>query len=339
MLGRILSLPLPLALAVAVFPPPRLDPKPAVDAVKYDIDVAHSAVEFTIRFMGLTNVRGRFDDYAGTIMYHEKDPVRSSVSVIIKTTSINTGNGARDKDLRGEAFFDVAKYPNITFRSTRLEKSGDGFIAFGAFSMHGVDRDLAIPLTRMHEKVYDAWGNIRIGYTGHLMLNRKDFGITGSNFWNQAVDLRRMALGDSVSIDLSIEAEIPNFDKWTFPAQEQHLPAGDTVLKVITNQGVKPALTLFQQLRRDHASEYSAGETQLNLVGYKLLGQGKTAEAVEVFKLNAELFPQSANVYNSLAEAYVAHGDKDLAIANYARSLEMNPEDTSAAEMLRWLKA
>jgi len=337
MIARVLALPLAFALVTLPQSPP--GPKPAVDAVKYDIDAAHSAVEFTIRFMGLTNVRGRFDDYAGTIMYYGKDLARSTISVIIKANSIATGNRFRDNDLKGSSFFDVEKYPNITFRSVRLERAGDGFVAYGPFSMHGVNRDLAIPFTPLHPPMSDAWGNTRIGFSGHLMLNRKDFGITGSNFWNQVVDLRRMALGDSVSVDLSIEAEISNFDQWNFPSQDKRPPIGDTVLKAIESQGVGPALTLYQQLLRDHGAEYTAGEGQLNLVGYKLLGQGRLDAAVEVFKLNLSLFPQSSNVYNSLAEAYVAHGDRDLAIANYAKALEMNPEDTSAAEMLRWLRA
>lgn len=329
---------LPLAFALVALPQPSLGPKPAVAAVKYDIDAAHSAVEFTIRFMGLTNVRGRFDDYAGTIMYYEKDPTRSTVSVIIKAKSIDTGNRFRDGDLRGESFFDVEKYPNITFRSVRLEKAGDGFIAYGPFSMRGVNRDLAIPFTPLHPRMSDAWGNTRIGFTGHLMLNRKDFGISGSNFWNQAVDLRRMALGDSVTIELSVEGEIPNYDRWNFQSVDKKPPIGDSVLKVITSLGLKAGLDVYRQLKRDHGDEYSIGEGQLNLLGYKLLGQGRLEDAIEVFKLNLSLFPQSANVYDSMGEAYAAHGDRDLAIENYTKALAMDPESTGAAEMLRWLK-
>jgi polyisoprenoid-binding protein YceI len=333
---------LPIVLALAAAPASAANqgqaPPGAIAATRYDVDVSHSSVEFLIRFMGLTNVRGRFDDYSGTIMYDGKDISRGSVSVVIKAKSIDTGVKFRDGDLRGESFFDVARYPNITFRSSRVEKRADGFIAIGDFAMHGVTTEVAIPFRLLHESMKDGWGNTRLGFVGSLTLNRKDYGINGTDFWNQAVDLRRMALGDSVKVDLSVEGTIWNLASWSFPAIDKKPGAGDTVMQAIASQGLQPALTLFDLLRQAHAGEYTLGEEQLNLVGYKLMAAGRLDDALTVFRRNAALFPNSANVYDSLGEVYTANGDREQAIRNYERALELSPENTSAMEMLRWLR-
>src|SRR5881628_2694051 len=125
-------------LSMLVALAPRHDP--AIAADKFDIDFAHSEIGFSIRFMGLTNVRGRFTEYAGTIMYVEKDLPRSTVSVLIQAKSIDTGTEFRDKDLRGPSFFNVDSFPTILFRSTRLERTEDGFVARGDFTLRGVTR-------------------------------------------------------------------------------------------------------------------------------------------------------------------------------------------------------
>src|SRR5881628_3862432 len=138
-------------LSMLVALAPRHDP--AIAADKFDIDFAHSEIGFSIRFMGLTNVRGRFTQYAGTIMYVEKDLPRSTVSVLIQAKSIDTGMEFRDKDLRGPSFFNVDSFPTILFRSTGLERTDDGFVAQGQHlrqSRRSVSRQ-GRPCERPHE--------------------------------------------------------------------------------------------------------------------------------------------------------------------------------------------
>src|SRR5215472_9808341 len=103
----------------------------AAFAGDYKIDPAHSSLEFSVRHLGISNVHGKFTDFAGVISYDEKDPSKSSVKVTVKTASINTGNDSRDKDLRSDRFFDVTKYPEITFESTSVKKNGDEWVAIG----------------------------------------------------------------------------------------------------------------------------------------------------------------------------------------------------------------
>ncbi|MGH2610663.1 MAG: YceI family protein, partial [Tepidiformaceae bacterium] len=243
-------------------------------AEKFDIDRAHSEIGFTIRFMGLSDVRGHFKDFAGTIMYVEDDVSRSTVSVLIKAKSIDTGNDWRDGDLRSPAFFAADSFPVIFFQSRRVERSREGFVAHGALTMRGVTRDIAIPFVRTHSKMQDAWGNTRIGFVASLRLNRKEYGITGSNFWNSVVDLTRMALADTVQVDLNIQGSVSNFDRWSFPARPNTRSLGEAMSHTINERGLDAAVAQHAAHKGDTLA-YSTGEAQLNILGYKLLQLGR----------------------------------------------------------------
>lgn len=174
---------------------------PVRSADTYQIDTAHSWIGFSVRHMMVTNVRGRFTDFSGTIVYDEQDITKSSVSVTIKTASINTENADRDRHLRSADFFDVEKYPEITFVSQRIEKRGDGYLCIGTLSIRGVSREVAIPFT-VTGKVKDQRGNTRIGVEASLTINRQDYGVT----WNRALDAGGVVVGNDVKIELNIEA-------------------------------------------------------------------------------------------------------------------------------------
>src|SRR5688572_21788595 len=166
---------------------------------KYDTDVAHSNVGFSIPIAGgLSNVRGKFNDFNVTIIYDDKDVTKSSVNAVIKATSIDTGIERRDTHLRSADFFDVEKYPEITFQSTRVEQKGKSYIAHGTFSMHGVSKEIALPFTINGVKRDEKSGKSTLGLTARTTLNRKDFGVNFSRPDNPNF------LGDMVEIELNI---------------------------------------------------------------------------------------------------------------------------------------
>ena len=332
------SVVLPAVAALLVWPAAPRSVPPALEAEMFGVDFAHSSVEFSIRFMGLTNVHGRFTDFAGTIMYLERDVTRSTITVIIKAKSIDTGVPTRDNDLRGHSFFATDSFPTITFQSTRIEKTESGFVARGLFTLHGVTKELTIPFVQLHGKLKDGWGNTRVGFAGALKLNRHDFHIDGTNFWNQVIDLSRMALADTVNIDLAVEGIVWNFDRFEFGSRPGTRPIGAALQQTITEKGVGAARAQYALLTRDSAAAYTTGEGQLNTLGYKLLQAGRVDDAIAIFQLNVETFPQSSNVYDSLGEAYLAKGDRVNARVNYQRSLDLDPLNTGAIEVLRWLK-
>lgn len=166
---------------------------------KYDLDVAHSNVGFSIPILGgLSHVSGKFNDFSATIIYDDKDVTKSSVTATIKAASIDTGIERRDAHLRNADFFDVEKYPEITFQSKRIEKKGKGFVAHGAFTMHGVTKEIALPFTINGVRRDEKTGKTTLGLTARTTLNRRDYGINFSRPDNPNF------LGDMVEIELNL---------------------------------------------------------------------------------------------------------------------------------------
>jgi len=174
----------------------------AFAADRFVIDKSHSEATFQIRHL-VTRVSGRFDDFNGTISVDEAAPAASSVEFTIKSMSIDTGNESRDKDLRSANFFEVDKYPEISFKSTSIKASSrkDVYDVTGTFTMHGVTKTITLPVEFLGF-IKDPRGNQRAGFAAHVTLNRKDYGI----IWNRALDAGGTLLGDDVVVNVNIEA-------------------------------------------------------------------------------------------------------------------------------------
>ncbi len=165
----------------------------------YPIDNGHSTVGFSVPILGgLSQVKGKFTDFAITINNDEKDITKSDVSVVIKATSINTGIEGRDRHLRTADFFDVEKFPEITFKSERIEKKGKQFIAHGPLTMHGVTKPIALPFTVNGTFTNPTNKKMSVGYSAKLVLNRRDFGI------NYARPDSPTFIGDNITIEIEL---------------------------------------------------------------------------------------------------------------------------------------
>ncbi len=171
-------------------------------AGNYAIDPAHSTIGFAVRHLVINEIPGRFRDFNGMIQYNPARIGDSAVTFTAKAASVDTAVEARDKHLRTADFFDVEKYPEISFKSSRIEKSGaDSFLAHGDFTMHGVTKTIAIPF-KLHGTVTDPWGKTRLGVEAALTLNRQDYGIT----WGGKLDNGGLVIGNDVKISLLLEA-------------------------------------------------------------------------------------------------------------------------------------
>ena len=172
---------------------------------EYKIDPQHSIIGFAIRHLEINWVEGRFKDFNGTIRYDETDITKSSVDFTAKIESIDTGVEARDKHLRTADFFEAAKYPSMTFKSTRVERKGkDKYILHGDFTLKGVTKQVALPFT-ITGAIKDPWGNTRFGINAEAKINRRDYGIT----WGKALDNGGLDVGNEVAIKLQLEALKP----------------------------------------------------------------------------------------------------------------------------------
>ena len=298
----------------------------------FNVDASHSSVGFTVRFMGLSTVRGSFSAVQGAILYSASDVTRSSVSAVVGTGSISTGSAFRDRHLRSPDFLDVEKYPLMTFQSRRIERHGDGFIAHGPLTIHGVTKEVAIPFVQMHPPTKDAWENLRVGFQGKLTVSRKEFGVLGTAFWNSEYDPGRFAVADNVELELQISATQSNFER-------RHTPMSDTVLALAQARGIDAALAHIRELNGARTDSLIVDQMALATTGYTLLQRNRVEEAIRVFTLWTETTPTSADAFDSLGEAYVKAGKHDLAVRSYERALALNPSLPSSMEMLRWLRA
>jgi len=181
-----------VALVVPVF----------ASASNWTIDPEHSNVAFKVRHLMVSNVRGNFEKFAGTVELNDKDITRSRVEVSIDTNSINTNVQKRDAHLRSADFFDVARYPAMTFVSTRVAKAGgDKLKVTGNLTLHGITKEVTLDVEGPTGESKDPWGNIRKGATATTRINRKDFGLT----WNKALETGGVVVGDDIAITLEIE--------------------------------------------------------------------------------------------------------------------------------------
>ncbi len=168
----------------------------------YSIDPAHSEVSFRVRHL-LTKVTGHFREFSGTITI-PAELAGSRVEFEIEAASIDTATADRDTHLRSADFFDVEKYPHLTFRSERVVQKGpDSFTVIGPLTIHGVSKEIQLAVTYLGT-MDDPWGNAKAGFEATIRLNRKDFGLT----WNAALETGGFLVGDDVDVTLNIQAAL-----------------------------------------------------------------------------------------------------------------------------------
>ncbi|MBX7113660.1 MAG: YceI family protein [Myxococcaceae bacterium] len=169
---------------------------------QWNIDASHSNIEFSVRHMVISKVRGRFTKFNGVVTFDEADVAQSKVTASIDAASIDTGTAQRDTHLKSADFFDVEKFPELKFHSARIEKTGKHhYRVVGPLTMHGVTREVTLEVEATGTGV-DPWGNPRMGFVAKTSLNRTDFGLT----WNQMLEAGGVLVAEEISIELDIQA-------------------------------------------------------------------------------------------------------------------------------------
>ena len=167
----------------------------------FQIDRAHSEAAFQVRHL-ITKVRGRFAEFDGTIAFAADAPESSSVVFTIQTKSIDTNQAQRDEHLRSADFFDVEKFPELTFKSTAVAARGDNqYDVTGQLTIRDVTRTIVLPVSYLGA-AKDPWGNDKVAFEAEITLNRKDYGLN----WNAALETGGFLVGDDVKVSLSIQA-------------------------------------------------------------------------------------------------------------------------------------
>ncbi|MEQ9404112.1 MAG: YceI family protein [Cyclobacteriaceae bacterium] len=301
----------------------------------YLIDDQHSYVGFKIKYFGFSPVRGRFDNFDGTVFYDESNALNLSATIFINVNSINTGNERRDNDLKSEdTWFDATNFPTISFVSSEVILKPDGeFDLVGNLTIKGVIKTDTIHFSKPTELSKDYSGNDQVDFFGRIKINRQDFGVYGGDFWSTLMEKGLTQLSDEVEIELDIHCRKANYQ--TRFNDEDSTNIRKIVLNKIKNDGISAGLQLI-----DHNYE-NGGITSgaLSTIGYTLNEWKMYNEALEVFNKKAEYYPENEAIWNQLGITYLLMGNVDLAKQYFTRTLMSDSTDSRALEYLRLITA
>ena len=171
------------------------------DAQTWAFDKSHSKVQFAVTHLVISETVGQFTEWDGTVTATKEDFTDAQINFTIKVASINTDNTDRDNHLRSADFFDVQKYPLITFKSTRVDQGAGGLTVLGDLTIHGVTKSVALEVEGPTDEIKDPYGNLKMGASGSTKIKRKDFGLT----WNAALEAGGVLVGDEVTIQLDVQ--------------------------------------------------------------------------------------------------------------------------------------
>jgi polyisoprenoid-binding protein YceI len=175
---------------------------PQTSTTTWNIDPAHSVAEFKVKHMMISNVKGQFAKLSGTLSLDESELTDSRVEAVIEASSIETRDAQRDAHLKSVDFFDVEKFPTLSFKSTRVTLVRGGELAVeGDLTIHGVTRKVTFSVEGPTPPAKDPWGNTRVAVSATTKINRKNFGLT----WNAALETGGILVGDEVAITLDVE--------------------------------------------------------------------------------------------------------------------------------------
>jgi polyisoprenoid-binding protein YceI len=168
----------------------------------WKLDPAHSTAEFKVKHMMISNVKGSFSGLSGVLTEHKTDSTLSTVEASIPVATVNTHDAQRDGHLKSADFFDAEKFPEMTFKSTAVNQTGEGeYAVTGDLSVHGVTRPVTFKVEGPSAPAKDPWGNMRIGLAATTKINRKDFGLS----WNTALEAGGFLVGDDVTLTLEVQ--------------------------------------------------------------------------------------------------------------------------------------
>ena len=179
-----------------------MTPTAASAPTTWKIDPVHTAAEFKVKHMMITNVKGQFTALTGSLSLDESDLANAHVEATLDAASVTTRDAQRDAHLKSPDFFDVEKFPTLAFTSTRVSRNSEGEIeAAGNLTIHGVTREVVFAVEGPTPPGKDPWGNTRIGLSATAKINRRDFGLT----WNAALETGGILVGDEVTITLDAQ--------------------------------------------------------------------------------------------------------------------------------------
>lgn len=307
---------------------------PAIGQV-YTVDNAHSLMDFTVRLLGFNRVRGTFTAWQASVYYDPDALERSSVSFVADATSISTGAAERDEDLKRPAFFDVARFPRIRFRSTKVEASGHGFVVTGDLTIRDSTHQIRLPVAVLAPLATDPFRNQRVSFGTQVALNRRDFGVAGPAFWNDAIS-------DSLVVEIEIGCRVWNYSQLDWSTGPRRRSAGELLFNAADSgrlsAGLARARALWAQRQSDSTWDFSGWEFEK--AAMRLAQRQQLPLALSILDLGVELHQggrprELAAVLSRRAEVRLRLGRRSEATADLRQATLLDPDNTDAAEWLR----
>ena len=298
-------------------------------------DEAHSLMDFTVRLLGFNRVRGRFATWRASVYYDPDALERSSVTFVADAASISTGVTERDDDLKRATFFDVARFPRIKFRSTRVEPAAHGFIVTGELTIRDSTRQIRLPTQVITAPSTDPFDNRRVSFGSEVTLNRRDFGVIGPAFWNGAIS-------DSLVVEIEIGCRVWNYSRLDWGTGPEQRSVGELLFTAADSGRLTAALPRVRSLgsarQRDTTWNFSAWEFEK--AAMRLAQRGQLREALLILDLAVELHQNGRP--EALAELLARRGEVRLragrhaeATADLRQATVLDPDKTDAIEWLR----
>lgn len=294
------------------------------------VDDQHSYIGFKIKYFGFSPVRGRFDEFNGTVFYDSSDIRSLAVDLIIRVSSINTGNERRDGDLiTGSAWFNATEHPFMYFESQRAEPMSSGFLLHGNLTINGVTKVVSIPFDKPTRISRDWAANEQVDYSGLVTINRKDFGVNGEDFWDTVLEDGLTQLSDEVEIEIDVHTR--RADYLARYDEMDSLNDRKVILDAISTHGIDSALTLL------HSKEnLSAGA--MSTIAAILMERKEFDHAVSVLELALTSYPESTSLRNRLGICHLALKNQDLAKRHFEQAQALDSMDSKSRAYLRMMQ-
>lgn len=302
----------------------------------YLIDDQHSYIGFKIKYFGFSPVRGRFNEFDGTVFYDPENVNNTSMSIFINVNSINTGNERRDNDLiTGTSWFNEIEFKYITFESHEVTLNEDGsFLLEGDFTMNGITMNITIPFEKPTSISMDWAANEQVDYSGKITINRKDFGVYGGDFWDSLLEKGVTQLSDEVEIELDIHTRRGDYQERYAALEEDNVRK--IVLDVFKGSGAEDGVNKIETLHKNEETALSSGA--LTTIGKTLQTWEMYEEAIVLFMKGTELYPDKASLHTNLGISYLLNNQEEKAIKQLKIALEMDPANSRAAAYLKLLE-
>lgn len=295
------------------------------------MDDQHSYIGFKIKYFGISPVRGRFEKFDGTIFYDPENPDQTSLTVIIDVRSIDTGNETRDKDLlREEDWLNGDQYPLATYQSSKVIIHQDSsWTLEGTLEIKGISKRVELKVDAPESLSRDWAGNEQVAFSATTVINRKDFGIEGSDFWDTVMEKGLTQLSDKVEIELEIHCRRADY-QFRFEKEDAADPRKivlEPFLKKNADEGFSKFDSLFQQDLLPSGA--------MSTIGNTLNSWGMHKEAMQVFETKLQAFGPQSSIYNQLGTTSLYLDDKSGATSMFRKSLSLDSVNSRAVEYLK----